>query len=64
MEKTVWVLWWKYDDGSGQGIARAYGDEKRAKDDLALVGADLDKTWKLTEVSFFGGNNERSTESL
>lgn len=50
---TVWVLWWKYSDGSGQGIIRAYEDEQRAKDDFALVEESTDRTYMLDHVPLF-----------
>lgn len=50
---AVWVLWWKYSDGSGQGIIRAYEDEQRAKDDFALVEESTDRTYMLDHVPFF-----------
>ena len=54
-----WVLWWKYGDGSGQGLERVYlanpdeveEAEKRARLDLELVQKTAsDMNWHLTEV--------------
>lgn len=65
MEKTVYVLWYKYRDGSGQEVVRAYGDPQRAKEDFDLISIfDSNKEWNLTKVPFFGGNNGRSTEGV
>ncbi len=49
----IWVLWWKYYDGSGVGIERAYGDEVRAKEDRELVGEQDSKEWFLTKLQKF-----------
>ncbi len=50
----MWVLWWRYSDGSGQGLERAYCNEDRAKQDLELAAGDSIKEWKLDAVNIYG----------
>jgi hypothetical protein len=50
---NVYVLWWKYSDGSGQGLTRAYTDEVRAKEDFALVEESIDKNYMLDFIPLF-----------
>lgn len=48
---TVYVLWWKYFDGSGVGIERVYTDMLKANSDLNLIRAHSDsKDWNVTEL--------------
>lgn len=35
--KDVHVIWWRYSDGSGAGVLRAYADEQRANEDMDLL---------------------------
>ena len=42
----IWVLSWRYGDGSGSGVLRAYADEDRAKEDMDLL--DDCKEYELT----------------
>jgi len=49
----IWVLWWKYYDGSVAGVERAYRDEKRATEDHELIGEDTSKEWFLTKLQQF-----------
>ncbi|MCK4499603.1 hypothetical protein KAU11_03850 [Candidatus Babeliales bacterium] len=52
MDKT-WVLWWKYDDGSGQEIVRTYEEEARAREDLELVEHNSEsKDYMLDEIPY------------
>jgi len=47
----VHVLWWKYYDGSGCGLVRAYKDKDRAEEDLALVESLEDtRVYRLDSV--------------
>lgn len=46
----VWVLWWKYSDGSGMGVERVYSSESRAKADLALLTEHSNVTWEITQI--------------
>lgn len=50
---TVWVLWWKYSDGSRQGVLRVYEDETRANEDFDLVDESTDRTYFLDPIPFF-----------
>ena len=34
---TIYVICWKYSDGSGFGVVRAYEDEERAQKDLEMM---------------------------
>ena len=55
MSETIKVLWWKYLDGSGMGIARAYLEPERAAEDLALLqDSATAKQWQLSEVELLG----------
>lgn len=49
----VWILWWKYSDGSNQGVLRGYKDESRAKEDFELVKESTDKEYILDTIPFF-----------
>jgi hypothetical protein len=42
----VWVLSWRYGDGSASGVLRAYADEDRAREDMDLL--DDCKEYELT----------------
>lgn len=51
--KTVTVIFWKYCDGSGCGIVRAYDDPKTAELDLAMLRehcSDWNKDFELVDV--------------
>lgn len=50
----VWVLWWRWYDGSGMGVLRAYTDEQRAKADLDLVKTDAIRDYVLEAVPLYG----------
>ena len=56
--RTALVLWHMYGDGSGAHVERAYWDEKRAKEDFALLTEGDCKMgageWKLDEVPIVG----------
>jgi len=50
----AWVLYWKYHDEKGCDVLRAYLDEQRGQEDLALVTrGDHDREWLLVEVDLF-----------
>lgn len=53
---TAWVLWHMYGDGSSAHVERAYTNEKRAKDDFALLNGQPGgaSEWKLNEVPIYG----------
>jgi hypothetical protein len=40
--KEIFVLIWKYYDGSDSGVIRAYADEERAKADLEMLRKHCD----------------------
>ena len=50
MWDTCFVLSWRYRDGSGCGVHRAYLDADRATDDLALVKEDCTREWAVNET--------------
>lgn len=51
---TVWVLWWRYSDGSGAGVYRVYLTEVRARQDFDLIGeTDSAREWLLDPVELF-----------
>lgn len=51
MKITTYVLWWRYHDGSGQGIERVYFDEAHAADDLHLMTrVTTDRDWSVTTI--------------
>lgn len=53
--KTVWVLWYRYTDGSGAGVVRAYSSEDRAQLDLELLqGNDGFKAFEVEELPVYG----------
>lgn len=54
-QSTVTVLTARYSDGSGFRVVRVYGDEQRAREDLALVKNDCAEVYELHDVPFFGG---------
>lgn len=55
----VWVLSWRYSDGSASGILRAYDCEERGKYDLELLGEqDTMKVFSLDCVPVYRMNDE------
>ncbi len=54
-EMTVHVLWYRYFDGSGAAVVRAYLDPQRAKEDLDLLASVEDgKEFALVAVPLYG----------
>ena len=61
MTDKAWVLWHQYSDKSGAHIERVYLDEKRAREDYALLtdehptagAAGKDSNWILVAVPLF-----------
>jgi hypothetical protein len=52
----VYVLFWKYSDGSACGVSRAYALKSIAENDLKLLEiAESSKFFELVEVDFFTG---------
>jgi len=58
----VWVLWWRYSDGSKQGLIRSYQEEKKARADFVLKKARADfepmennigRNYMLDKIPFF-----------
>lgn len=49
--RKIWVLWWHYSDGSGQGITRVYGSKERADQDQPLIDDSM-KGHEITEAEF------------
>lgn len=54
-QEQIWVLWWKYGDGSNQGIERTYADETRAREDLELLDDHSTRDWFLDQVPLWSG---------
>jgi hypothetical protein len=50
MNRTMFVLWWKYPDGSSCGVSRIYQSAEAAQRDLVLLKEHSDVDWKVTEV--------------
>ena len=48
----IWILWWNYDDGSGQELVRAYEDETRTQEDFELAEHATDKNYMLDEIPY------------
>ena len=45
----IYILSWRYYDGSGSGVARTYNTEQRALDTLRLMEEfSNDRQWELT----------------
>ena len=55
--KTIFVITWKYIDGSGYGTVRAYELRQTAESDLQLLVAHGDgmKDFKIEEILFNDG---------
>lgn len=51
-QTTVYILWWKYSDGSAAELARAYTSRDRAEKDLSLAECgDSSKNWEIFELA-------------
>lgn len=46
----VYVLTWRYHDGSADGIVRVYADQTEAQEDMAMLAEMSDRALKLTEA--------------
>ncbi len=52
---NAYVLWYRYSDGSGAGVLKAYLDEQRASEDYNLLSSvDDSKKYDIAEVSLYG----------
>ena len=52
--EEVYVIFWRYSDGSSGGVLRAYADRDRANEDMDLLNDDCSgKVYELTEVSVY-----------
>lgn len=50
----VWVISWRYSDGSASGVMRAYETEKRARFDLDLLQAEMTmKNYELEHIPVY-----------
>ena len=49
--ETVWVLTWRYHDGSASGVVRAYRNLKRGQLDMELLAPDAAKEYRIDPVS-------------
>lgn len=54
-EAAVWVLSWRYSDGSASGVLRAYVTEERAQHDMDLLSADTStsKDYELEYIPIY-----------
>ena len=51
---TVWVLSWRYSDGSSSGVLRAYTNAKRGLLDMELLALDAaHKEYRIDQVPVF-----------
>lgn len=48
-----WVLWWRYSDGSGAGVVRAYTHGGRAQADFDLVKKHQNVDYELVAVEIY-----------
>lgn len=46
--QPAYVLWWRYSDGSGQGVSRVYFDKQKAEADLIILNEHSYVTYELT----------------
>jgi len=54
VDHSVWVLMWKYFDGSAFEVVRAYTSQERAAEDFELVAKNEDaKKWELKQVPWY-----------
>ena len=51
--KKIYVLFYRYYDGSGMNIVRTYESKERAEEDLRLVADDFSKEWELSEIEIY-----------
>lgn len=52
--ESVWVLSWRYPDGSGSGVSRAYVSEERANHDKDLLNeAGGMKCYEIEQVPVY-----------
>ncbi len=50
----IYVLWWRWHDGSGGGVLRAYTDKARAEADFAMLREMGDgRDFHLAEVPHY-----------
>ena len=55
----IYILWWKYPDGSGMEIERAYFDERRANEDHDLVNNQISgREYFVDAIRIVGEYNE------
>ncbi len=48
--RKIWVIWWKYFDGSGGELVRGYADRARAQADLELLDLAEGKQFYMNEL--------------
>jgi len=52
--EEVHVIWWRYGDGSGAGVLRAYADQQRADEDMDLLeNSDCSRQYKIETVPVY-----------
>jgi len=47
---TVYVLWWKWSDGSAADVSRVYLDGNRAVADCELLNGEESRVWTVNAV--------------
>ena len=64
--EDVYVIWWRYSDGSGAGVLRAYADRQRAEEDLDLLTFEGSREYKIEELPIYrdGSAVDRATARL
>ena len=51
----LWVLWWRYADGSASGVALVFKVKETAEAQQRLmVEHATDKAWSIVEVDYIG----------
>lgn len=51
----VYVLWWKFHDGSSCGVERVYWDQARGQADTELLNREAtSKVWTLEPMAVLG----------
>lgn len=51
--RIIYVLWWKYLDGSSADCSRAYASEDEARADAALLSQEGIRQWNVSAVNLF-----------
>ena len=52
----VWVLSYRYRDGNGSGVLRAYASQSRGEQDMDLLRKEGDKEYELNQIPVYQGD--------